>query len=165
MTRIFQIGLLTEAFLNIAGALLFVLRPSWCLSFALASPNEPVPTSASVLWQVYGGLVLALTLPILLVVHESPGQSRAVFERRDIVFKTLATGEVALIAILLASTMKPEDRTGFSHAALFTSSVFLLPALAWHSFAIWVRPDLMRVHNEGKNVGRSIQGATLFEKK
>ncbi|KAF3005281.1 hypothetical protein E8E14_007792 [Neopestalotiopsis sp. 37M] len=140
MTRIFQISLLTEAFLNIAGALLFVLRPSWCLSFALASPNEPVPTSASVL-------------------------CRAVFERRDIVFKTLATGEVALIAILLASTMKPEDRTGFSHAALFTSSVFLLPALAWHSFAIWVRPDLMRVHNEGKNVGRSIQGATLFEKK
>ncbi|ETS75809.1 hypothetical protein PFICI_12753 [Pestalotiopsis fici W106-1] len=154
MTRVFQIGLLTEAFFNISGALLFVLRPAWCLSFALALPDEPVPSSAAVLFQVYGGLVLALTLPILLVVRESPGQSRAVFERRDIVFKTLAAGEVALIAILLWNTMKPAAKSGFSHSGLFISSVFLLPALTWHSFAVWGRPDLMRVDNEGKNIGR-----------
>lgn len=149
MTRIFQIGLLTEAFLNISGALLFILRPSWCLSFALSSDNT-VPESAAVLWQVYGGLVMALTLPILLVVPESPEQSRFVFGKRDIVFKTLAAGEVALLAILLWNAMKPEQKSGFSHAALLTSSVFLLPALAWHSFAIWVRPGLMYVGNESK---------------
>ncbi|KAK9423832.1 hypothetical protein SUNI508_03848 [Seiridium unicorne] len=145
MARTFQIGLLIEALLNISGSILFILCPYWCLSFAIDTNDYPVPASAAVLWQIYGGLVLALTVPILTVIPES---SRAVFEQRDIIFKTLIAGELALIGVLAWNAGKMEERSGFTPTSLLTSAVFLLPALAWHSYAVWIRPDLMRSEDD-----------------
>ncbi|KAH6660825.1 hypothetical protein BKA67DRAFT_66721 [Truncatella angustata] len=154
MTRIFQIGLLTEAFLNISGSLVFLRYPLWCLSYMLpqstTGKTTTVPASAAVLWQIYAGLVLALTVPILMVVPES----RAVYEKRDLVFKTLTAGEVALVGILgwHGLGFSEEQEGGFSRAGLLTTASLLLPALTWHSFAVWLRPDLMRPESSTKSV-------------
>lgn len=146
MTRTLQIALLTESFLNISGSILFILKPTWCLSFVMTSKEQTVPASAAVLWQVYGGLVLALTVPLLLAVPggSTKSEKATVFEKRDIVFKTLAAGEVILIAILAWNASKPQEGSGFTRFGLLTTLFFLLPALTWHSFAVWVTPSLLR---------------------
>ncbi|KAI1098883.1 hypothetical protein F4804DRAFT_103941 [Jackrogersella minutella] len=147
MTRIFQISLAIEAFLNVVGAAPFVLYPEWCLSFAVAdnsttgTPN--VPPSSALLWQVYGVLVLALTVPLILCIPNS----KAVAEKRRIVFQTLIAGEVFIEALLFQHISKP-DESGFTPTALILSAVFLIPALSWHAFATYVNPDLMQSDEE-----------------
>ncbi|KAI1143715.1 hypothetical protein F5Y05DRAFT_3943 [Hypoxylon sp. FL0543] len=146
MTRVFQIGLAIEALLNIFGAVTFVLYPEWCLSFAVTddsttdSPN--VPPSSTVLWQIYGVLVLALTVPIILCIPDS----EAVAEKRRIVFQTLITGEIFIEAVLLWHITQPE-KSGFTLTALVFSAVNLLPALSWHTFAIYIKPGLIQSNN------------------
>lgn len=140
MTRVFQIGLAIEAFLNIAGALTFVLYPEWCLSFAVADDSTTgVPPSSAVLWQIYGVLVLALTVPIVLCIPNS----EAVAEKRRVIFQTLIAGEVFIEAVLLWHITRPE-KSGFTLNALVLSAVNLLPALSWHTFAIYIKPDLIQ---------------------
>ncbi|OTA95656.1 hypothetical protein M434DRAFT_184540 [Hypoxylon sp. CO27-5] len=139
MTRIFQIGLAIEAFLNITGALTFVLYPEWCLSFAVADSTTGVPPSSAVLWQIYGVLVLALTVPIILCIPNS----EAIAEKRRVVFQTLIAGEVFIEAVLLWHITQPE-KSGFTLNALVLSAVNLLPALSWHTFAVYIKPDLIR---------------------
>ncbi|KAI1378474.1 hypothetical protein F4677DRAFT_396643 [Hypoxylon crocopeplum] len=143
MTRVFQFGLAIEAFLNIIGAVPFVLYPEWCLSFAVAADSKSgvtsVPPSSALLWQVYGALVLALTIPIIQCVPNS----EAVAEKRQVTFKTLIAGEVFLEAILLWHISRP-DGSGFTLTSLILSAIFLLPALSWHTFAVYIKPDLMQ---------------------
>ncbi|KAI0382768.1 hypothetical protein F5Y04DRAFT_43233 [Hypomontagnella monticulosa] len=143
MTRVFQLGLAIEAVLNIAGAAPFILNPEWCLSFAIApdpiSGVSSVPPSSAILWQVYGALVLALTVPLIQCIPDS----RAAVEKRRIVFQTLLAGEVFLEA-LLWSHIYQRDKSGFSLTALVLSAVFLLPALSWHAFAVYIMPSLLQ---------------------
>ncbi|KAI0114726.1 hypothetical protein F4814DRAFT_291170 [Daldinia grandis] len=141
MTRLFQFGLAIEAVLNIAGAVPFILYPEWCLSFAVVDSN--VPPSSSLLWQVYGALVLALTIPLILCIPDS----EAVREKRQIVFTTLLAGEVFLEAILFWHVSRI-DNSGFTLTSLVLSAVSLLPALSWHTFAAYIRPDLMESDSE-----------------
>ncbi|KAI0840364.1 hypothetical protein F5Y06DRAFT_238353 [Hypoxylon sp. FL0890] len=147
MTRVFQIGLAIEAFLNIVGALTFVLYPEWCLSFAVADDSTTgtvdVPPSSAVLWQIYGVLVLALTVPIIQCIPNS----ETVAEKRRIVFQTLIAGEVFIEAILLWHITQPK-KSGFTLTALVLSAVNLLPALSWHTFAIYVKPDLIQSNDK-----------------
>ncbi|KAI2469006.1 hypothetical protein F4781DRAFT_244206 [Annulohypoxylon bovei var. microspora] len=142
MTRVFQLGLVIEAFLNIVGAVPFILYPEWCLSFAVAGRSTTgapaVPPSAALLWQVYGALVLALTLPIVLCIPDS----KAVTEKRRLIFQTLIAGELLLEAILLRHISQPE-KSGFTLTSLVLSAINLLPALSWHTFATYVKPGLM----------------------
>ncbi|KAI2615258.1 hypothetical protein GGR54DRAFT_304460 [Hypoxylon sp. NC1633] len=143
MTRIFQFGLAIEAFLNIIGATPFVLYPEWCLSFAVAADSKSggsrVPSSSALLWQLYGVLVLALTVPTVLCIPNS----EAVAEKRRITFQTLIAGEVFLEGVLLSHIFQPAD-SGFTSTSLILSAIFLLPALSWHTFAVYVKPDLMK---------------------
>ncbi|KAI4863929.1 hypothetical protein F4820DRAFT_352660 [Hypoxylon rubiginosum] len=148
MTRVFQIGLAIESLLNIAGAVPFVLYPDWCLSFAVAAADPKtgapsVPPSSAVLWQFYGALVLALTVPLVQCIPDSD----AAAEKRRIVFQTLIAGEVLLEAVLLWHAARPEP-SGFTLTALLLSAVNLLPALSWHSFVVYVKPGLMQSGGE-----------------
>ncbi|KAI1770437.1 hypothetical protein F4818DRAFT_262433 [Hypoxylon cercidicola] len=147
MTRIFQIGLAIESFLNIVGAVPFVLYPDWCLSFAVSADPKTgapsVPPSSAVLWQFYGVLVLALTIPLIQCIPNS----EAVAEKRRIIFQTLIAGEVFLEAVLLWHSTRPAQ-SGFTLTALLLSAVNLLPALSWHSFIVYVKPDWMQSINE-----------------
>ncbi|XXH04480.1 hypothetical protein Hte_010896 [Hypoxylon texense] len=147
MTRIFQIGLAIESFLNIVGAVPFVLYPDWCLSFAVAADPETgassVPPSSAVLWQFYGVMVLALTVPLIQCIPDS----EAVAEKRRIIFQTLIAGEVLLEAVLLWHAARPAQ-SGFTLTALLLSAVNLLPALSWHSFVVYINPGLMRSDDE-----------------
>ncbi|KAI1451150.1 hypothetical protein F5Y02DRAFT_18427 [Annulohypoxylon stygium] len=138
MTRVFQVGLAIEAFLNFAGAVPFVLYPEWCLSFAVADEYSDVPRSSSVLWQIYGVLVLSLTVPLISCIPDSEG----VAEKRRIIFQTLIAGEVLIEAVLLQHISNPE-MSGFTLTSLSLSAVFLLPALSWHIFATYIKPGLM----------------------
>ncbi|KAI1204374.1 uncharacterized protein F4807DRAFT_335707 [Annulohypoxylon truncatum] len=142
MTRVFQFGLAIEAFLNIVGAVPFVLYPEWCLSFAVADRSTAgapaVPPSSAMLWQIYGVLVLSLTVPLILCIPDSS----AVTEKRRLIFQTLISGEVLIEAILLRHISQPE-KSGFTLTSLSLSAFFLLPALSWHTFATYVKPDLM----------------------
>ncbi|KAI2612026.1 uncharacterized protein GGS25DRAFT_102283 [Hypoxylon fragiforme] len=146
MTRVFQLGLIIEAVLNIVGALPFVLYPEWCLSFAIAVDPESgivnVPPSSALLWQVYGVLVLALTVPTIQCIPNS----EAVAEKRRLTFNTLIAGEVFLEALLLWHISQP-DRSGFTSTSLILSAVFLLPALSWHTFAVYIMPSLLQSYD------------------
>ncbi|KAI1454880.1 hypothetical protein F4805DRAFT_296777 [Annulohypoxylon moriforme] len=142
MARIFQFGLATEAFLNLVGAVPFVLYPEWCLSFAVADRSTTgapvVPPSSAVLWQIYGVLVLSLTVPLILCIPDS----NTAAEKRRIVFQTLISGEILIEAILLWHIRQPE-KSGFTLTSLSLSAFFLLPALSWHTFATYIKPGLM----------------------
>ncbi|KAI2636568.1 hypothetical protein GGS26DRAFT_501108 [Hypomontagnella submonticulosa] len=143
MTRVFQLGLAIEAVLNIAGAVPFVLHPEWCLSFAVAPDPKTgissVPPSSAVLWQTYGALVLALTVPLIQCIPDF----KAATEKRRIIFQTLLAGEVFLEALLLSHISQP-DKSGFTWNALVLSAIFLLPALSWHAFALYIKPSLLQ---------------------
>ncbi|KAI0180635.1 hypothetical protein GGR52DRAFT_253648 [Hypoxylon sp. FL1284] len=147
MTRTFQIGLAIESFLNIIGAAQFVLYPDWCLSFAVARGPKLgtaiVPPSAAVLWQVYGAMVLALTVPLIQCIPNS----KAVAEKRRITFQTLIAGEIALESLLVWHATRP-DQSGFTSTALWLSAVNLVPALTWHSFVVYVKPGMMQSTDE-----------------
>ncbi|KAI6085529.1 hypothetical protein F4821DRAFT_240372 [Hypoxylon rubiginosum] len=147
MTRVFQIGLAIESFLNIVGAVPFVLYPEWCLSFAVAADPKTgapsVPPSSAVLWQFYGVMVLALTVPIIQCIPNS----NAAAEKRRIIFQTLIAGEVFLEAVLLWHSTRSQQ-SGFTLTALLLAAVNLLPALSWHSYVVYVKPDLMQSGGE-----------------
>ncbi|KAI1840899.1 hypothetical protein JX265_013395 [Neoarthrinium moseri] len=151
MTQVIQLGLLVEAVLNVIGAAVFIRYPAWCLSYVVSS--DTVPPSAAVLWQIYGGLVLALTIPILLVIPNSP----TVFEQRSLIFKTLTAGELVLIGVLSWHASKPIE-SGFTWSGLALSAMFLLPALTWHSCAAFVLPDLMRPSTRIRDNGEARKG-------
>ncbi|KAI1393273.1 uncharacterized protein F4822DRAFT_384138 [Hypoxylon trugodes] len=142
MPSIIQFGLVIEAILNIVGAIPFVLYPEWCLSFAVATNAETgtptVPPSSALLWQVYGVLVLALTVPLILCTPDS----KAASEKRHIIFTTLLAGEVFIEAILLWHISQP-DKSGFTLTSLVLSSLFLLPALSWHAYVTYINPNLV----------------------
>ena len=141
MTRIFRFGLATEVVLNVGGAFAFVAWPEGCL--ARVAPAAQVTPLAALLWQLYGALVLALSVPLVLCL---PDGQPAVYEKRRIVFTTLAAGEIAIIALFLrhAALDAPAADAGMAPAALLAMAAFLLPALTWHTFALFARPLLMR---------------------
>lgn len=137
MTRIFRFGLVIEVVLNVAGAFAFVAWPEACL--ALVAPAAHVTPLAALLWQLYGALVLALSVPLALCIPDS----RGVYEKRRIVFTTLAAGEIAMITLFLRHALDPAA-AGMAPRALLAMVAFLLPALVWHTFALFARPLLMQ---------------------
>ena len=146
MTRIFRFGVATEVVLNVGGALAFVAWPEACL--ACAAPAAQVTPLAALLWQLYGALVLALSVPLALCLRDADAVRRAavIYERRRIVFTTLAAGEIAIIALFLRHAALPPgpDDPPVPPRGLLAMVAFLLPALAWHSFALFARPSLMQ---------------------
>lgn len=101
--------------------------------------------------------MLALTVPILLAVPGGNTQTEkvAVFEKRAITFKTLVAGELILIALLAWNASKAQEASGFSRFGLLAASVFLLPALAWHSLAVWGKPELMLSEDKATSGGQA----------
>ncbi|KAI0127291.1 hypothetical protein BJ170DRAFT_367997 [Xylariales sp. AK1849] len=107
MTRVFRAALEAEALFNVICAISSIGFPTWYLSSVVSAKS--VPASATVLWQIYGSLVLAFSVPLLLIIPDS----KAVFEAGDIVYKTLVAGEVAMIGILNWHAHHPVD-SGFT---------------------------------------------------
>ncbi|KAK8110999.1 uncharacterized protein PG998_007456 [Apiospora kogelbergensis] len=138
MGSIIQFALVTEAVFNVLGALLFIVFPQSCLSHAVSS-SSPIPGCAALLCQVFGAIVLSLSVPLLLCVPES----NAVYEKRRIVYKTMAAGEIAFIILFLRASQDYVE-TGFTPEFLTKSVMAFAPALAWHSYAVFINPAIMR---------------------
>ncbi|KAK6833118.1 hypothetical protein PG990_002078 [Apiospora arundinis] len=138
MASLIQFALVTEAVFNILGALLFIVFPQSFLSHAVLSPST-VPGCAALLCQVFGAMILSMSVPLLLCVSDST----AVYEKRRIVYKTMAAGEIAFIILLLRASQDYME-TGFTAESLTMSVMAFAPALAWHSYAVFVNPTIMR---------------------
>ncbi len=144
MPKLIQYALAAESFMNLLGAVPFLLYPEWCLSYVVDpssdSINNPaVHPGSATLFQVYACLVIALTAPLLICIPESPG----VAYKRVIMFQTLAVGEALLITLLL---WKANDakHSGYTQSGLILSAMSLTPYLLWRAYTLFVRPDWFR---------------------
>ncbi|KAK8058617.1 hypothetical protein PG994_009065 [Apiospora phragmitis] len=138
MAYLIKFALVTEAIFNALGAFIFIVYPQGCLSYAVSS-SSPITGCAALLCQVFGAIVLSLAVPLLLCVPDS----NAVYEKRRIVYKTMAAGEIAFIILFLRASQDYE-KTGFAPEFLTRSIMAFAPALAWHSYAVFVNPAIMR---------------------
>lgn len=134
-----RFALIAEAFFNISGAIVFLLCPEWCLSYVIQSSNtSTIPPSTATFLQIYSCLVLALSLPIIQCIPETPG----VAARRAMIFWTLGAGELFIIGLLLWKAQDPEA-SGFTSRALIQAAGALVPYLIWRIWALWVDPELL----------------------
>ncbi|KAK7935049.1 hypothetical protein PG985_000544 [Apiospora marii] len=138
MASLIRFALATEAVFNVLGAVILIVFPQGCLSLAVAS-SASISGSAALLCQVFGAMVLSLSVPLFLCIPDST----AVYEKRRIVYKTMAAGEIAFIILFLRASQDYE-KTGFTPEFLTRSVIGFAPALAWHSYAVFVNPAIMR---------------------
>ncbi|KAK8063859.1 hypothetical protein PG996_008511 [Apiospora saccharicola] len=149
MASLIRFALATEAVFNVLGAVILIVFPQGCLSLAVA-PSDSISGSAALLCQVFGAMVLSLSVPLFLCIPDST----AVYEKRRIVYKTMAAGEIAYgiigltprpaVIILFLRASQDYEKTGFTPEFLTRSVLVFAPALAWHSYAVFVNPAIMR---------------------
>lgn len=107
MTSLIRFALATEAVFNVLGAVILIVFPQGCLSLAVAS-SDSISGSAALLCQVFGAMVLSLSVPLFLCIPDSA----AVYEKRRIVYKTMAAGEIACKWIALILILVSPPKTG-----------------------------------------------------
>jgi len=151
MTKIIGYALAFESFLNLFGAIPFLLYPEWCLSYVVNTlaahhvHTSPVPPGSATLFQVYACLVIALTIPLLMCIPDVPGAA----PKRVIMFQALGMGEAFLIALLLWKATDP-DKSGYTQLSLVLSAMSLTPHLSWRAWTLLVRPDWFADGSETK---------------
>ncbi|KAI7112219.1 hypothetical protein KC343_g16694 [Hortaea werneckii] len=142
-TRIFRYALLGEAAINIAGAIPIILNPDSMLKLLVRGPTMINPATRT-LTQWFGGLTLALTVPILLSYpnpHPSRGSSSEVMARRRTTYLTLGAGELALGTIMAAQYILGDS--GLTDNALLAGMGMMGGIAAMRGFFLYVRPSWM----------------------
>ncbi|KAI6864708.1 hypothetical protein KC338_g5332 [Hortaea werneckii] len=142
-TRLFRYALLGEAAINIAGAIPIILNPDSMLKLLVRGPTMINPATRT-LTQWFGGLTLALTVPILLSYpnpHPSRGSSSEVMARRRTTYLTLGAGEVALGTIMAAQYILGDS--GLTDGALLAGMGMMGGIAAMRGFFLYVRPSWM----------------------
>ncbi|KAI6796990.1 hypothetical protein KC363_g3214 [Hortaea werneckii] len=142
-TRLFRYALLGEAAINIASAIPIILNPDSMLKFLVRGPTMINPATRT-LTQWFGGLTLALTVPILLSYpnpHPSRGSSSDVMARRRTTYLTLGAGELALGTIMAAQYLLGDS--GLTDGALLGGMGTMGGIAAMRGFFLYVRPSWM----------------------
>ncbi|KAI7370531.1 hypothetical protein KC354_g1205 [Hortaea werneckii] len=161
-TRLFRYALLGEAAINIASAIPIILNPDSILKLLVRGPTMINPatrtltqwfatlTASPILNAVlrsshrFGGLTLALTVPILLSYpnpHASRGSSSDVMARRRTTYLTLGAGELALGTIMAAQYLLGDS--GLTDGALLGGMGTMGGIAAIRGFFLYVRPSWM----------------------
>ncbi|KAI6844699.1 hypothetical protein KC327_g3834 [Hortaea werneckii] len=142
-TRLFRYALLGEAAINIASAIPIILNPDSILKLLVRGPTMINPATRT-LTQWFGGLTLALTVPILLSYpnpHASRGSSSDVMARRRTTYLTLGAGELALGTIMAAQYLLGDS--GLTDGALLGGMGTMGGIAAMRGFFLYVRPSWM----------------------
>ncbi|KAI6815177.1 hypothetical protein KC332_g10769 [Hortaea werneckii] len=142
-TRLFRYALLGEAAINIAGAIPIILNPDSMLKLLVRGPTMINPATRT-LTQWFGGLTLALTVPIVLSYpnpHPSRGSSSEVMARRRTTYLTLGAGELALGTIMAAQYLL--GGSGLTDSALLAGMGMMGGIAAMRGFFLYVRPSWM----------------------
>ncbi|KAI6973750.1 hypothetical protein KC332_g4718 [Hortaea werneckii] len=142
-TRLFRYALLGEAAINIASAIPIILNPDNILKLLVRGPTMINPATRT-LTQWFGGLTLALTVPILLSYpnpHASRGSSSDVMARRRTTYLTLGAGELALGTIMAAQYLLGDS--GLTDGALLGGMGTMGGIAAMRGFFLYVRPSWM----------------------
>ncbi|KAI7282174.1 hypothetical protein KC345_g3674 [Hortaea werneckii] len=142
-TRLFRYALLGEAAINIAGAIPIILNPDSMLKLLVKGPTMINPATRT-LTQWFGGLTLALTVPILLSYpnpHPSRWSSSEVMARRRTTYLTLGAGELALGTIMAAQYLLGDS--GLTDNALLAGMGMMGGIAAMRGFFLYVRPSWM----------------------
>ncbi|KAF2227190.1 hypothetical protein BDZ85DRAFT_191 [Elsinoe ampelina] len=138
MPSLVQNALLLESLGNILGGLSFLLTPRLTLSLLVRDPSALNPLSLT-LWQMLGGITLALTVPLLAAYSDTPtGEA----QRRS-AYVTLGMGEGVIVPLLLAGWVK--GSSPFGEGMVFGGSAVLAGAAAWRVWCLVVRPEVMAV--------------------
>lgn len=123
MASVIRFALANEAVFTVLGAVILIVFPRGCLSLAVASPAS-ITGSAALLCQVFGAMALSLSVPLFLCIPDST----AVYEKRRIVYKTMAAADIAckwiaLILIVGSANMRGDqaNHETRSHHSLFAS--------------------------------------------
>jgi len=142
-TRLFRYALIGEAAINIASAIPIILNPDSILKLLVRGPTMINPGTRT-LTQWFGGLTLALTVPILLSYpnpHASRGSSSDVMARRRTTYLTLGAGELALGTIMAAQYLLGDS--GLTDGALLGGMGTMGGIAAMRGFFLYVRPSWM----------------------
>lgn len=151
-TSLFRSALLIESSFNIVGGLTMLLYPTQVLSsMTYAPPTFSTTPAATItplsaqLVQWLGGLVLALTTPLLL---SCPNTAAGVASRYT-TYWTLGMGEVCLLGVMAMQWV--QGSSVFTGRVLAGSAGVLGVTLAWRVYAIILRPELAgRVEGAGE---------------
>ncbi|KAI7236318.1 hypothetical protein KC330_g3813 [Hortaea werneckii] len=142
-TRLFRYALLGEAAGNIASAIPMILNPDSILRLLVRGPTMINPATRT-LTQWFGGMTLALTVPILLSYpnpHPKEGSSSDVMARRRTTYFTLGAGELALGTIMAAQYLLGDS--GLTDDALLGGMGIMGGIAAMRGFFLYVRPSWM----------------------
>ncbi|KAI7352804.1 hypothetical protein KC354_g11823 [Hortaea werneckii] len=142
-TRLFRYALLGEAAGNIASAIPMILNPDSILRLLVRGPTMINPATRS-FTQWFGGMTLALTVPILLSYpnpHPKQGSSSDVMARRRTTYFTLGAGELALGTIMAAQFLLGDS--SLTDDALLGGMGIMGGIAAMRGFFLYVRPSWM----------------------
>jgi hypothetical protein len=133
-TDFFRNGLLIESAANIGGGLAMIMFPKTLLSWMTKPATLVSPLSIN-LMQWVGGVVLALTTPLLLAY---PNTVAGILSRPTC-YWTLGAGEVALVPIMLWQYLSGES--AFDDKSLLLGAAALGGTLAYRTFVLSTKPE------------------------
>jgi len=113
-------------------------------SAAPGAAANPSPSTLTLV-QVFGGFIVALTVPLVMAVPD--GSHTAVV--RKVTYYTLGVAELVLIPLLLVKSREGVS-SGFAPEKLAVSAGVLMPFLLFRGYALFANPKLMQPENEGK---------------
>jgi len=132
-----------EALLNIVGGTWMVFWPAQFLRLVVPKPSDVTP-AAMISVQHYGGLVYALTVPIILAI---PNTRRAI-ESRISTYYLLGSAEIAIICLSLYQAYGPAGGTGFTTNSLASASAGVAPVFLWRLFVLFRKPEWLGRYRE-----------------
>lgn len=135
-TTLFRSALLIESAMNIFGGSGMILFPSAILR-SMTYPTTPITPAATNLMQWLGGLVIALSTPLLL----SYPNTVAGVASRYTTYWTLAAGEVVLMSVM--AVQATSGRNAVTGRFVGAAWGILGVTLAWRVYALVFRPEMI----------------------
>lgn len=126
---------LLEGLGNLFGGTLMTVYPRLCLRYFLETPAIS-PRSTVALTQWLGGLIIGLAVPLFLAYPNTPTAAAS----REVVYGTLAAGEMALVSIMAYHTGLGKT-SGLNTQALMAAIATLLPLCFGRLYVMFVKPN------------------------
>jgi len=135
MPSIIQSALIFETFVNLPPAAMLILAPSWTLGKLLPTTSTltGIPASTITLAQMFGALIVALTVPVAMSIQDRPN----IVEARRMTYWLLGAGEACLIPLLFLK----EGSSGFQDGILRTGAIQMTPFLVWRAIVLLAKPE------------------------
>ncbi|KAF7186511.1 hypothetical protein HII31_12213 [Pseudocercospora fuligena] len=156
----FKLALYIEILANLSSLPALIYAPTYGASFLLAHTTVISPSTLT-LTRWFGGLVGALTVPLILSIPSPSGSDGTKMSEKDrerqigfrrATYITMGAGEVFLSGLFLAAYLQGEEESGFSGSAMLACAAQMGALLALRFLFLVGKPEL--IEESGKVKGQ-----------